>query len=114
MNLDIAYREMGPTDAIKNHIEARAQKLEKHLKDDGEHIRIVVGTDAKHKVHFAEIYWHDHLKKKDFFARKEGDHLYTQIDEVFDAVVHQLQKQHDKHVSTTHHRTPLKKVASEE
>ncbi len=110
MNLEISYRDMGPTEAIKGHIESKAQKLEKHLRED-ELIRIVVGTDANHKMHYAEVYWHDHAKKTDFFARREGDHLYTQIDEVFEAVAHQIQKQHDKRVSTKQHRTPLKKAA---
>ncbi len=107
MNLDIAYREMGGTEAIKNHIEQRAAKLDKFLEVD-ERVRVVVGTDAHGKIHFAEVYWHDNVNKKDFFARKEGDHLYTQIDEVFDIIQGQIQKQHDKFV-TARQKTPLKK-----
>ncbi len=112
MNLEIVYRDISSTDAIKNHIEEKAEKLEKYLKDD-EHIRVVVGTEAKGKIHFAEVYWHDHKKTKDFFARKEGSYLYTQIDEIFETILQQVSKQHAKVVSTRRHKkTPLKKAGS--
>jgi ribosomal subunit interface protein len=114
MNLEIVYREITSTEAIKAHIEEKAEKLEKYLKDkDDEHIRVVVGTEAKGKIHFAEVYWHDHKRTKDFFARKEGDHLYTQIDELFETIMQQVSKQHSKTVSTRRHKkTPLKKAAA--
>jgi ribosomal subunit interface protein len=116
MNLEIVFREIGSTEAIRAHIEDKASKLERYLKDnDNEHIRVVVGTEAKGKIHFAEVYWHDHKRTKDFFARKEGDYLYTQIDEIFETITQQISKQHAKAVSKKRHKkTPLKKVASSE
>ncbi|MDB5038975.1 MAG: Ribosomal subunit interface protein [Bacteriovoracaceae bacterium] len=112
MNLEIVYREIDSTEAIKNHIEEKSEKLEKYLKAD-ENIRVVVGTEAKGKIHFAEVYWHDHSKAKDFFARKEGDYLYTQIDEIFDTILLQVQKSHAKIVNNRRHKkTPLKKTSA--
>lgn len=112
MNLEIVYREITSTEAIKAHIEDKAEKLEKYLKDD-EYIRVVVGTEAKGKIHFAEIYWHDNKRAKDFFARKEGSHLYTQVDEIFETILQQVSKQHSKTVSSRRHRkTPLKKASA--
>lgn len=110
MNLEIAYRDMGSTDAIRDHIEQRASKLAKYVRED-EHVRVIVGTEANHHVHFAEIYWHDNASKKDYFARKEGDYLYTQIDEVFETILGQIKKIHDRKVATRHKRVPLKKAA---
>ncbi len=112
MNLEIHFRSIKSTEAIKNHIEDKAVKLAKFLQDT-EHVRVVVGTKNKGKVHFAEVYWHDSKNTKDFFARKEGDYLYTQIDEIFETIIHQVAKQHGKSVTKKRHKkTPLKKVVS--
>ena len=108
MNLEIAFRELEPTEGIKVHITNKAEKLEKFLKDD-EHVRVIVGVKGRGKIQFAEIYWHDTKVAKDFFARKEGNHLYTQIDDIFDAITAQIQKNHSKKVQRQHHKVPLKK-----
>ena len=112
MNLDIAFRELEPTEGIRVHIEEKAVKLEKYLKED-EHIRVVVGTKGRGKVQFAEIYWHDKKSGKDFFAKEEGNYLYTQIDDIFDAITAQIQKSHSKKVQRQHRKVPLKKISAE-
>lgn len=109
MNLEIHFREMESTEAIKKHIETRAQKLQKFI-DDKEHVRVIVGAKAKGKRHFAEIYWHDNNEAEDIVLKKEGDNLYTQIDELFEATILKFQKIHSKHKDRQQKKTALKKA----
>ncbi len=102
---------MESTEAIRTHIEDRADKLEKFIKGD-EHVRVVVGAKQKGQQHFAEVYWHGNKSGKDFFAKEEGDNLYAQIDTTFEKIIHQLQKEHDKSVDKHHKKQPLKKAGA--
>lgn len=112
MNLEIHFRSIESTDAIRNHIEDKASKLAKYLAEE-EHVRVVVGIKGKSKVHFAEVYWHDSQNRKDYFARKEGDYLYTQIDEIFETMIQQVSKQHAKAITKKRHKKlPLKKAVT--
>jgi len=111
MKLEIHYREMSSTDGIKNHIEKKAEKLEKFV-TEGELIRVIVGADKHKHIRYAEIFWHDKQRCRDFFAKDEGADLYTQIDQVFDKIIHQLEKEHDKDISRHHKKEPLKKILS--
>jgi len=109
MNLEIHFREMESTEALKTHIEEKAEKLQKFV-TDSEHIRVIVGAKQKGHRHFAEVYWHSQKAGKDFFAKEEGDHLYTQIDQIFEKITHQLQKEHDKTIALHHKKEPLKRM----
>lgn len=108
MNLDITYRDITSTDAIRDHIEEKAREYLEELTAEDEHIRVVVG--AKDHRHYSEIYWHDVKRKKDFFAKEEGDNLYQQIDDMFANISQQLQKEREKQVDRTQKKEPLKRA----
>jgi ribosomal subunit interface protein len=106
MNLEIHFRDMQSTDGIRSHIEDRAEGLRKFV-DDGELIRVIVGAE-RHRQ-YCEVFWHDKVQKKDYFAKEEGDNLYAQIDVAFEKASIQLQKAHDKLITKHHKKEPLKK-----
>ncbi len=110
MNIEIHYRDMKSTDGLKTHIEQRAKRLERFVKDD-ELIKVIV--IAKGHLHAAEVFWHDKKEGKDFFAKEEGENAYTQIDQAFEKVFHQLQKAHEKMVDRHQKREPIKKILSD-
>ena len=88
MNITYAFRHMEATDAIKDHVQAKLEKIMKYL---------IHGVDA-HVVLSVEKFRHQceiQIHEKDFQASaiEVSDNLYTSID----AVVHKLQKQLKKH-----------------
>lgn len=110
MNLQIHFKEMASTEAIKDHITDRAEKLRRFI-DEGELIKVIVGAERHHQ--YCEIFWHDRDQKKDFFAKNDGEHLYSQIDDAFLTIEKQIHKAHDKRVSKTkHEKAGLKRSVS--
>jgi ribosomal subunit interface protein len=83
------------------------EKLKKFVAE-GELIKVIVG--AEKKTFYCEIFWHDKLQAKDYFAKESGDNLYTQIDNAVDKITHQLQRVHDKNIVKHHKKDPLKRM----
>jgi ribosomal subunit interface protein len=107
MNLEIHFREMTSTEALRTHIGDNVEKLKKFVAE-GELIKVIVG--AEKKTFYCEIFWHDKLQAKDYFAKESGDNLYTQIDNAVDKITHQLQRVHDKNIVKHHKKDPLKRM----
>lgn len=97
---------MTSSEAIKNVIEERAERLRRFI-DDNELIKVFVGLDGK--LTYAEIVWHDRETGKDFFVKETGANLYAEIDKAFHTLELQVHKSHDKRVTRQHKKEPLKK-----
>ncbi len=113
MNLEIHFHQMESTPAIKSHIEAAVQKLERYL-EGHDHVKFVVGANGHHNV-YAEIFWHDQESGKDLFAKEEanqGQDLYALVDVVVEKVFHQLHKHHDKKLERRQKKDPIKKTSA--
>ena len=109
MKLEITFKEMESTDALKSHIEERSKKLEPYVAPD-EHIRVALEANFKGQRHQAEVFWHCNLSKRDYYAKSQGHNLYTQIDEVFQKVLKQVHNEHKKGVDNRRRREPVKKM----
>jgi ribosomal subunit interface protein len=109
MKLEVVFKEMDSTEAIKSHVEERAEKLASFVAPD-EHVRVALEAKMKGQRHQAEIFWHCNLTKKDYHAKAEGHHLYTQIDEAFQKVLKQVHNTHRKKVDSRRHIEPHKKM----
>lgn len=108
MNLEIHFREMTSTEAIRNHIEEKTNKLTKFV-SDGQHMTVIVG--AEKKTFYCEIFWHDKQQAIDYFAKETGDNLYAQIDQAIHKITAQIEKAHDKAINRHHKKEPLKKAS---
>ncbi|TVQ80816.1 MAG: ribosome-associated translation inhibitor RaiA [Bradymonadales bacterium] len=109
MKLDIVFKEMESTEAIKQHIRERAEKLEPYIAPD-EYVRVALEAKFKGQRHQAEIDWNCNLTKKNYHAKAEGHHLYTQIDEIFQKVLKQVHNNHKKTIDARRRSEPLKKI----
>ncbi len=88
MNINYVFRHMEATDAIKDHVSAKLERIKKYL---------IHGVDA-HVVLSVEKFRHQceiQIHEKDFQASalEVSDNLYASID----AVVHKIETQLKKH-----------------
>lgn len=108
MNINITFRHLDATDAIKDHVEGKLEKFKKYLIRP---IDVHVILEVEKIRQKCEIT----LQAKDFsaVAHEESEDMYASIDNA----VHKLERQMQKHKEKIkHHKghTPIHDVTSEE
>jgi putative sigma-54 modulation protein len=101
MNIQVVFKGMDSSDAVREYAEKRASKIVKHVHD----------VTNCHFVFFIEREDHVtqlHVVSGDFEARAEAraENMYAAIDEATDKIVHQTRKFKEKvtsHAGRPHH-----------
>ena len=92
MQISIMFKNIDPSDAIKEHINEKFNKLDKML-DDPADAHIVLSTEKLR--HIADI--NLSCNKIKIHAKEEAENnLYSAIDALADTVRHQIKKSKDK------------------
>ncbi len=94
MNVNITFKGMDPSDAIRNYTLERTSKLKRFLPPNTTLNTIL----QKEKVReIAEINFN--FKGHSYTAKSDSEDIYTSIDKVVDKVVRQLAKEKEKRVN---------------
>lgn len=97
MQINISGRHIDLTPAIKNHIDSKLDRLERHH-DRITSSNVILSVDKLRQKAEATI----HVSGKDFFADSESEDLFAAIDLLADKLDRQLIKHKEK--MRNHHR----------
>jgi len=92
MNLNITFRHIESTDALKDYVQKRLGKIKRHLNRKLVDANAILGMENRKStpIHFAEIVLH---VNRDTLRSKVADpDLYKAIDEVIDKLERQVKK----------------------
>jgi len=92
MNLNITFRHIEPTDALKEYVQKRLSKIKRHLNRTLIDVHAILGMENRKStpIHFAEIIL---SVNRDTLRSKVNDpDLYRAIDEVIDKLERQVKK----------------------
>jgi len=110
MNLNMSFKQMGPSDAIKFYTRERSTRLEKYFRG-----RINVSwnfsvTHEGHAAHCRLVGYH-----MDYFAEAVTEDLHASIDLVVERIERQVRKHKEivkDHLHRNGHRTPSEGTGS--
>lgn len=92
MQLTVSGHHIDITDALRNHVSEKFEKLQRHI----DHItNIDVTLIVEKQAHKAEA--NLHVSGADLFASSESDDMYAAIDTLADKLDRQIIKHKEKH-----------------
>ena len=94
MKITITGKELQATDAIKDYVEKKVQRIEKYFANDLETMEVNVTIKAEKNVQTAEMYVV--VKGENFKAVTEDKDLYASIDKDIDILEGQIRKNKTK------------------
>lgn len=98
MQLNITGHHVDITDAIRNYVNTKMAKLERHF-DNITNVHVVVSVEKHDQKAEATV----HISGAELFADSTSDDLYTAIDKLIDKLDRQIIKHKEKLVDR-HHR----------
>lgn len=99
MQLSISGHHIDVTDALKNYVTEKLQKLERHF-DHITNVHVVLSVEKLKQRAEATI----HLSGGEVFAESDCDDLYAAIDKLTDKLDRQILKHKGKRVGRNHQR----------
>ena len=91
MQINISGHHVDVTDALKDYVADKMQKLERHT-DDITSIQAILSVEKNRQKAEAKI----HVKGADLFANAESEDMYAAIDALADKLDRQLIKHKEK------------------
>ena len=92
MQLTVSGHHIDITDALRQHVSDKFQKLQRHI----DHItNIEVTLTVEKQIHKAEA--NLHISGADLFASSESNDMYSGIDNLADKLDRQIIKHKEKH-----------------
>jgi len=92
MQLTVSGHHIDITDALRQHVSDKFQKLQRHI----DHItNIEVTLTVEKEIHKAEA--NLHISGADLFASSESNDMYSGIDNLADKLDRQIIKHKEKH-----------------
>ncbi len=104
MNLNVAFKQMGPSDAIKFYVREKCERLENYFKGKINVSWNFAVTKEGHSAHCHLV--GDHM---DYFGEEVTHDLHLSIDRVIDKIERQLRKHKEivrDHLHKHGHRVP--------
>lgn len=99
MQLNVTGRQLEITSSLRNYVESKIQRLEKHY-DNITQAHVILEVDKlRHKAE-ANI----HLSGCDIFAESEANDMYASIDAMVDKLIRQVQKHKEKIIDQHHNK----------
>jgi putative sigma-54 modulation protein len=96
MNVNIRFKGLDSSEAVKEYLQDRARKLAKFVPPTVV-VNATVMDDKLNKSTEINL----NFKGINYVAKREGDTLFASIDEAIDTLVRQLSKAKDKKISRT-------------
>ncbi len=90
MGIAITFRHMTPSDALKNYVNEKLERVQKYLREP---LDAHVTLFTERHLHVAEM--HISAVGRQHQARHESEDMYKSIDFVLDKIEHQISKHHD-------------------
>lgn len=97
MNIDVTFRGMEPTPALRDHIEERLEHALRHLTQANKKVRIVVGPEDTGYLATIEL----NAGRTHLNAKAQADDLYEAVNVASDRIARQLD---DSHAKKSQHR----------
>ena len=91
MQLKITGHHIEVTDALRDHITRKLEKIKRHF-DQVLNIHVVLTSERAFKIAEATV----HVAGHDFFAKDEKDDMYAAIDSMVDKLDRQILKYKEK------------------
>lgn len=96
--MNITFRQMDSSDAIKEYVHQKYEKLEKY-RDKATEAHVVLSTEKY--LHHAEIVFS--AKQFQLTAKASTNDMYASIDEAFDTLTKNIKKHHAKKTKSRVH-----------
>ncbi|MAM89288.1 ribosome hibernation-promoting factor, HPF/YfiA family [Allohahella sp. A8] len=97
MQLNITGQNIDLTDALKSHVEAKFNKLQRHV-DSISNVQVTLAVEKQRQMAEATL----HMSGSDVHANAEDVDMYTAIDQLADKLDRQVLKQKEKQVERNH------------
>ena len=97
MQLNISGHHIELTDALKDYVASKLEKLERHS-DQITRTEVILKVDKQRQIAEATI----HVTGGDINAKAEHDDMYAAIDQMVDKLDRQLLKHKEKQVERMH------------
>lgn len=92
MQVHMTFKHMDSSDAVKNHAQAKSEKISKYVNGDSYQVDWTFGVEAQ--VHIADLRIHGpHI---DYHSEARTADLYQSIDEALDKIETQLRRHKEK------------------
>jgi putative sigma-54 modulation protein len=91
MQLNISCHHFDLTDAIKQHVEEKLQKITHHF-DQVINVKVILEVEKNSQIAEATI----HMSGNDIFAKAESDDMYVSIDQMVNKLDSQIIKHKEK------------------
>ena len=91
MQLEITGHHIDTTDAIRDHISKKLEKIKHHF-DQVLNVHVVLTSERAFKIAEATV----HVAGHDFFAKDEADDMYAAIDGMIKKLDRQIVKHKEK------------------
>ena len=97
MEYDIIFRDMEPSEALKNYVEKYIEKFQKYLhQQDSDSVFIHVVLEGKHNHHMMSVEVRVKSQLFDVIMKKDGHDMYPLIDETMKATENELQRKKER------------------
>ncbi len=92
MNLNITFRHIEPTDALKDYVQKRLSKIRRHLNRTLVEVNAILGMENRKStpIHFAEIVLY--VNRDTLRSKVTDPDLYKAVDGVIDKLERQVKK----------------------
>ncbi|SIO02320.1 putative sigma-54 modulation protein [Sulfurivirga caldicuralii] len=91
MQLEITGHHIDVTDALRDHIKSKLEKIKRHF-DQVMRVHVILDSERAFKIAEATV----HVAGHDFFAKDEKDDMYAAIDGMVDKLDRQIVKHKEK------------------
>lgn len=98
MQINITGQQMDVTPALRDYIESKLERLERHF-DQMTNVHVILSVEKERQKAEATI----SVTRGELFADTEQESMYAAIDELMDKLDRQLKKHKEK--MTDHHRS---------
>jgi len=100
MQIDITGHHVEITDSMRQYVEEKMQKLERHF-DKVSNMHVILSVENVRQKAEATL----HLSGQDIFAEDTQDNMYAAIDGLLDKLDRQVVKYKEK-IKNHHHKQP--------
>lgn len=100
MQIDITGHHVEITDSMRQYVEDKMQKLERHF-DKVSNMHVILSVENVRQKAEATL----HLSGQDIFAEDTQDNMYAAIDSLLDKLDRQVVKYKEK-IKNHHHKQP--------
>lgn len=108
MNLHLTGRHLPITDAIRNYVGDKLDRIAHHF-DHVIDVSVVLSVDKLLQRAEATV----HVRGKDFYCESADMDMYAAIDELGDKLDRAIRKHKERNLSQRHGEAPIKHQASE-